>query len=252
MGQLHPQAAVDQIHRQFGSGSLGQHRRRRPHRRRGRPRWPSTQRAQPLKPVWPNDSLAGAPERSPIPLADTVGGGVAAVQSSARHVQVTADSWLRRGAYSLFDRMPQRAMSRGRVTPMTVRRERQQRAALAISGLLTVIAIVGTSMWFFAGASKTDNIDVVQRAQRAYGQAQSDLDQVYGNGRDLMTSDPQKAGGLLKDAYTQLQIAADKLHALSAGRPAGPGRGGPESLLPRHHAPAHRGCLVLHGRSGRA
>jgi hypothetical protein len=209
VGQLHPQAAVDQIHRQFGSGSLGS---------TGgdglivaeAAEVASTHRAQPLKPVWPGDSLAGAPERSPIPLADTVGGGVAAVQSSARHVQVTADSWLRRGAYSLFDRMPQRAMSRGRVTPMTVRRERQQRAALAISGLLTVIAIVGTSMWFFAGASKTDNIDVVQRAQRAYGQAQSDLDQVYGNGRDLMTSDPQKAGGLLKDAYTQLQIAADK------------------------------------------
>jgi len=208
VGQLHPQGAVDQIHRQFGSGSLGS---------TGgdglvvveATEVASTHRAQPLKPVWPSGSHAGAPERSPIPLADTVVGGVAAVQVSARHAQATADGWLRRGAYSLFDRMPQRAMSRGRVTPMTVRRERQQRAALAVIGLLAVIAIVGTSMWFFAGANKTDNIDSRQRAEQAYAKVQADLAQVYGNGRDLMTSDPAKAAGILKDAYQQLQFARD-------------------------------------------
>ncbi len=208
VGQLHPQGAVDQIQRQFGSGSLGS---------TGgdgiivveATEVASTHRAQPLKPVWPSDSRAGAPEHSPIPLADTVVGGVAAVQSSARHVQATADGWMRRGAYSLFDRMPQRAMSRGRVTPMTVRRERQQRAALAVIGLLAVIAIVGSSMWFFAGANKTDNIDSRQRAEQAYAQVQSDLRQVYGNVPDLTTSDPQKAAEILKDAYGQLQKAQD-------------------------------------------
>jgi hypothetical protein len=206
VGQLHPQGAVDEIHRQFGSGSLGSV---------GgdglivveATEVASTHRAQPLKPVWPSDSRAGAPDHSPIPLADQVLGGVAAVQSSARHAQVSADGWLRRGAYSLFDRMPQRAMSRGRVTPMTVRRERQQRAALAVIGLLAVIAIVGTSMWFFAGANKGDVIDSVQRAQQAFSAVQSDLDQVYGNNKDLMTSDPKKAFTLLSDAYTQLQVA---------------------------------------------
>jgi hypothetical protein len=92
---------------------------------------------------------------------------------------------------------------------MTVRRERQQRAALAVIGLLAVIGIVGTSMWFFAGANKTDNINSQQRAEQAYAQVKSDLDQVYGSGRDLTTSDPQKAAGILKDAYTQLQVAQD-------------------------------------------
>jgi len=206
VGQLVPQAAVDQIHRQFSSGSLGS---------TGgdgmivieAAEVPSTQQAQPLKPVWPNDPLAGAPERSPIPLADTVAGGVAAVQSSARHAQSAADNWLRRGAYSLFDRMPQRAMSRGRVTPMTVRRERQQRAAMAVVGLLAVLAVVGTSIWFLSGTARSDNVDAQQRAQQAYAQAQSDIDRVYGNGRDLTASDPVTAAGLLKDAYSQLQLA---------------------------------------------
>jgi hypothetical protein len=206
VGQLHPQGAVDQIHRQFGSSSLGS---------TGgdglivveATEVSSTHRAQPLKPVWPSDSLAGAPERSPIPLADTVVGGMAAVQNTARHAQTTADGWMRRGAYSLFDRMPQRAMSRGRVTPMTVRRERQQRAALAVIGLLAVIAIVGTSIFFLAGANKTDNIDSRQRAEQAYAQVQSDLRQVYGSVPDLTKSDPEKAAAILKDAYGQIQVA---------------------------------------------
>src|ERR1035437_1493458 len=111
--QLHPQAAVEEIHRQFGSGSLGS---------TGgdgilfieATEVASTHKVAPLKPVWPGDSMAGAPDRSPIPLADTVVGGVAAMQTSARHAQIAADSWLRRGVYSLFDRMPQRALSRGR------------------------------------------------------------------------------------------------------------------------------------------
>src|SRR5512140_3645996 len=86
VGQLHPQAAVDQIQRQFGSGSLGA---------TGgdglliveATEVASTHRASPLKPVWPNDSLAGAPERSPIPLADTVTNGVATVQATAHQAQ---------------------------------------------------------------------------------------------------------------------------------------------------------------------
>jgi hypothetical protein len=204
--QLHPQAAVEEIHRQFGSGSLGS---------TGgdgvlfieATEVASTHKAAPLKPVWPGDSMEGAPDRSPIPLADTVMGGVAVVQTSARQAQIAADGWLRRGVYGLFDRMPQRAMSRGRVTPMTVRRERQQRAAIAVVGLLIVVTVVGTSMWFLSGAGRTANIDQQQTAQQAFAQAQADLDAVSGHGRDLLSSDPATAAGYLTDAYKELQIA---------------------------------------------
>src|ERR1035437_8766183 len=173
--QLHPQAAVEEIHRQFGSGSLGS---------TGgdgilfveASEVASTHKVAPLKPVWPGDSMAGAPERSPIPLADVVSGGMATVQMSARHAQVAADGWLRRGVYGIFDRMPQREMSRGRVMPMIVRRERQQRAAIAVVGLLTIITLIGT---------------------------------VYGKVPDLLSNDPKKAGDYLKDAYLQLKVAQD-------------------------------------------
>jgi hypothetical protein len=209
--QLHPQAAVEEIHRQFGSGSLGS---------TGgdgilfveASEVASTHKVAPLKPVWPGDSMAGAPERSPIPLADVVSGSVATVQMSARHAQVAADSWLRRGVYSIFDRMPQREMSRGRVTSMIVRRERQQRAAIGIVGLLAIIGLIGTSMYFLSGASQPDKIDVQQKAQQAFAKAQADIAAVYGKLPDLLSSDPRKAGDYLKDAYAQLKVAEDNAY----------------------------------------
>ena len=204
--QLHPQAAAEEIHRQFGSGSLGS---------TGgdgillieATEVASTHKTSPLKPVWPGDSMAGAPDRSPIPLADTVAGGVTAMQTTARHVQIAADGWLRRGVYGLFDHMPERPMSRGRVTPLTVRRERQQRAALAIVGLLAVIAIVGTSMWFLSGANHGTPVDVQLQGQHAMQKAKDDVSAVYGNGIDLMTSDPKTAYQYLTDAYKEIQVA---------------------------------------------
>jgi hypothetical protein len=204
--QLHPQAAVEEIHRQFGSGSLGS---------TGgdgalfieAAEVAATHKAAPLKPVWPGDSMAGAREHSPIPLADTVVGGVAAMQTSARHAQVAADSWLRRGVYSLFDRMPQRPMSRGRVTPMTVRRERQQRAAVAVVGLLVVIGIIGTSMWFLSGASHSEKLDQTELAQQAHAKVEADIEAVFGRVPDLLTTDPNAASQYLIEAYKQIQVA---------------------------------------------
>jgi type II secretory pathway pseudopilin PulG len=206
VGQLHPQAAVDQIQRQFGSGGLGA---------TGgdgiliveATEVASTHRASPLKPVWPDDALAGSPERSPIPLADAVSESVTTVQSTAHQAQVVADGWLRRGVYSLFDRMPERPVRRGRVTPMVVRRERQQRAAFAVLGILAVIAIVGSVMWFFAGPSQSNKVATQVTAQQAFEQAQTDIFRVYGNGRDLVKTEPKTAYGYLKDAYSNLQIA---------------------------------------------
>ena len=206
--QLHPQAAAEEIHRQFASGSLGSV---------GgdgilfieATEVASTHSTVPLKPVWPGESRAGAPERSPIPLADQVAGGVTAVQSTARHAQVAADGWLRRGVYGLFDHMPERPMSRGRVTPMTVQRERQHRAAVAVIGILAVTTLIGASMWFLSGAIRQDTVTQQQTAQQAFAKAQSEIDTVEGNGRDLVSTDPETAYKYLKDAYTELGIAQD-------------------------------------------
>src|SRR5665811_1055855 len=131
------------------------------------------------------------------------------VQMSARHAQVAADGWLRRGVYSIFDRMPQREMSRGRVMPMIVRRERQQRAAIAVVGLLAIITLIVGGMFFFSGANQHDNIDSQQKAQQAFAQAKSDIAAVYGKVPDLLSNDPKKAGDYLTDAFKQLKVAQD-------------------------------------------
>jgi hypothetical protein len=206
--QLHPQVAIDQIHRQLAGGGLGI---------AGgdgmialeADEVPVTQKTQPLKPVWPSDSLAGVPERSPIPLADSVVDGVSTVQHTAKQVQRTADGMLRHSVYGLFDRMPRRPVQRVRVTPIAVQRERQRRVASAVVGMLLVLTVVGASLWYLAGTRHELNIDQQSRAQAAYLKAQSDVVAVFGQGRDLLTSDPQSAVRYLEDAYRNLKIARE-------------------------------------------
>jgi hypothetical protein len=204
--QLHPQVAIEQIHRQLTGGGIGI---------AGgdgmlaleASEVPVTQKLQPLKPVWPADSLAGVPPQSPIPLADTFIEGVAAMQHTARQVQRTADGMIRHGVYGLFDHMPRRPIQRVRITPIQVQRERQRRLASAVVGLLVVLTVVGTSLWYLAGTRQSSKIDQQQRGQTAYLQAQSDVLAVFGQGRDLLTSDPATAVTYLEDAYRNIEIA---------------------------------------------
>jgi hypothetical protein len=204
--QLHPQVAIDQIHRQLTGGGIGV---------AGGDGMIAleadevslTQKSQPLKPVWPSDSLAGVPDRSPIPLADSVIDGVAAVQHTAKHVQRQADGIIRHGVYGLFDHMPRRPVRRVRVTPIAVQRERQRRVASAVLGMLLVLTVVGTSLWYLAGTRQDLGQDRQQRAQSAYLKVTSDVDAVWGDNRDLVISDPTSARDFLEDAYANLGVA---------------------------------------------
>jgi len=204
--QLHPQVAIEQIHRQLTGGGIGVS---------GgdgmlaleASEVPVTQKLQPLKPVWPADSLAGVPAHSPIPLADSVIEGVSAVQHTAKQLQRTADGVVRHGVYGLFDHMPRRPVQRVRVTPIQVQRERQRRLASAVVGLLVVVTVVASSLWYLSGTRVSNKVDQQQRGQSAYIQAQSDVLSVFGAGRDLLTSDPRAAKNYLEDAYRNLKIA---------------------------------------------
>jgi hypothetical protein len=206
--QLHPQVAIEQIHRQLAGGGLGV---------AGGDGMIAleadevavTQKTQPLKPVWPSDSLAGVPQHSPIPLAESVVDSVSAVQHTAKQVQRTADGMLRHSVYGLFDRMPRRPVQRVRVTPIAVQRERQRRVASAVVGLLLVLTVVGASLWYLAGTRHELNIDQQGRAQAAYLQAQSDVNAVFGAGRNLLIADPPSAVRYLEDAYRNLKVAGD-------------------------------------------
>jgi hypothetical protein len=211
--QLHPQVAIDQIHRQLAGGGLGV---------AGGDGMIAleadevsvTQKSQPLKPVWPSDSLAGVPERSPIPLAESVVDGVSTVQHTAKQVQRTADGMLRHSVYGLFDRMPRRPVQRVRVTPIAVQREHQRRVASAVVGMLLVLTVVGASLWYLAGTRREANSDRQVVAQDAYLLVQSDVNLVFGNGRDLLISDPRSAKAYLEDAFRNLKIAHDNGYSL--------------------------------------
>jgi hypothetical protein len=204
--QLHPQVAIEQIHRQLTGGGIGVS---------GGDGMIAleadevsvTQKSQPLKPVWPSDSLAGVPEHSPIPLADAVVDGVSAVQHTAQHVQRTADGIIRHSVYGLFEHMPRRSVQRVRITPMAVQRERQRRVASAVIGMLLVLTVVAASLWYLAGTRQQQGVDHQQTAQSAYLQVQSDVAAVYGQGRNLLISDPTSALNYLTDAYANLKIA---------------------------------------------
>src|SRR5512132_1554796 len=96
-------------------------------------------------PVRPAEPLAGTPDRSPIPLADSVVSGIAAAQSGARRARGAAGGVFGRLLVQLQDAMPSRNPPNRRVTPLSARREVQRRAALALLSLVVVIGGLGAA-----------------------------------------------------------------------------------------------------------
>ncbi len=142
MVTLHPQSAMEHLHHRFvaedGSGSDGAVAFEASE-------VSATTKQRNLVPVKPPEPLAGAPERSPIPLADSVSAGAAAVQQSARQARDAAGgmvgSWFARAQ----DLLPLRgAPGERRVTTISSRRETQRRAAVAVLALVVVAGTLGT------------------------------------------------------------------------------------------------------------
>ena len=87
MVTLHPQPAMEHLHHRFvAADGAGE---RRDDRDRG-DEVASTRRPGRSSRSDPAEPLAGAPDRGPIPLADNVTDGVAAVQASAFRARVAA------------------------------------------------------------------------------------------------------------------------------------------------------------------
>src|SRR5450759_691571 len=112
---LHPQSAMDLLHQRFvavgGSGSDGAIEIEA-----GEVAVSRAGRAP--VPVRPAEPLAGAPDRSPIPLADSVAGGMAAAQDGARRAGLAAGGVLGRILVRVQDALPNRNLPSRRVTPM--------------------------------------------------------------------------------------------------------------------------------------
>jgi hypothetical protein len=208
---LHPQPAMEHLHDRFvaaeGSGSDGAIAFEATE-------VSSTSRSRTLVPVRPAEPLAGAPDRSPIPLADNVQAAGIAVTAAAGNARSAAGSALDRFAARLQDLMPRRRPVYRRVTPLSSRRETQRRAALAILALVIVVGGLGLGVYAFAGNTPQQAISSVNAGQQALDQARADLAKVSGPGIDLITDDRGQALRLLTDAYNQLDKAeAAKVNA---------------------------------------
>ncbi len=160
-------------------------------------------------PVRPAEPLAGMPDRSPIPLADTVVGGFAAAQSGANWARGAVGQALYRGLLRIQDLLPSRGPRNRRVTPLSARREMQRRAAVALLSLVVVVGGLGAAVFVLGGGKPPGPaIQSFDTAQSALARAEDNIDRVLGPGVDLVTTDPRLAEDLLSEAYTSLETAS--------------------------------------------
>jgi len=202
---LHPQSAMEHLHHRFvaadGSGSDGAIAFEATE-------VSSTARGRTLVPVRPAAPLAGAPDRSPIPLADNVQAAGVAVSAAAGNARIAAGGALERAVAWAQGLMPQRKPAYRRVTPLASRRETQRRAALAVLALVVVVGGLGIGVYAFGGnGSPEEAIASVNAGQQAVEQVREDLAKVSGPGIDLVADDPDQALELLTDAFRQVQLA---------------------------------------------
>jgi hypothetical protein len=202
---LHPQSAMEHLHHRFvaadGSGSDGAIAFEATE-------VSSTARGRTLVPVRPSTPLAGAPDRSPIPLADNVQAAGAAVSTAAGNARIAAGGAVERAVAWAQGLMPQRKPAYRRITPLASRRQTQRRAALAVLAMVVVVGGLGLGVYVFGGnGSPEEAISSVNAGQRAVDAAREDLAKVSGPGIDLVADDPEQALELLTDAYRQVEAA---------------------------------------------
>jgi len=203
---LHPQPAIEQLAQQFvaagGTGSDGALVIEVAESS-------AIKSPRALVAVKPPEPLAGAPDRSPIPLADTVSDGVAAAQAGARRARRAAGGALGRLVVRIQDAMPSRSPAPRRVTSMGARREMQRRGAVAVLVFVAVAGSLGLAVSFFG--SRPSPGTVIASAEvgvQALKDAQKDIDRVFGPGIDLVANDPKTAKEVLVDALAKLDVAA--------------------------------------------
>ena len=201
---LHPQSAMEHLHHAFvtagGSGSDGAIALEAAE-------VAATHKQRTLVPVRPDEPLAGAPDRSPIPLADSLTDGVAAMQAGASRARVAAGGVAWRALARLQDLLPRKDTAGGRVTSYSARRETQRRAAVALLAFVLVAGGLGLALSVLGGAGPRTALSSLTIGQRAVDQARQDIDAVSGQGRNLVADDPGHAQQLLTDASQQLTTA---------------------------------------------
>ncbi|MGI8929447.1 MAG: hypothetical protein ACR2H0_08310 [Candidatus Limnocylindrales bacterium] len=160
-----------------------------------------------LVPVSPAEPLAGAPLRSPIPLADQITGAATAVQDRAVAARLAIRDGLSRTVGGLLDVMPRRGTSYKRIGgTAATKRETQRRAAIAVLAFIGVIAVLGVALFAWNPLRQEAPISAVTEGEAAFADARQKADRVFGSA-DLIRSDPTQALQLLQEAWAALARA---------------------------------------------
>ncbi len=205
---LHPQSAIEHIHARFaaadGTGSDGVFAFEAAE-------VGATFKQKTLVPVRPAEPLAGAPDKSPIPLADGVTAGAAAVTATAGKAKATAGSSAGRAVGRVQDLLPRRKSASGKVTPASSRAETQRRAAVALLAFIGIAGALVLSVYAFGGQkSPPGAIESLNAAEVAFTEAVEAVEGVSGPGIDLIADDPSRALEMLTEAYAKLDEAVAK------------------------------------------
>ena len=204
MVTLHPQPAMEHLHHRFlaadGAGSDAMIAFEATE-------VASTHRSRTLVPVRAAEPLAGAPDRSPIPLADNVSDGVSAVQASAARARTAAGGIFAGLVTRLQDLMPRRRTAYRRVTPAAAKREMQRRAAVAVLAFVVVLGGLAGVVYTIGGQGIGSPLASITAAEAALKTIRTNLGQVFAPGVDLVVGDPAKAMRLLTGAYQAVEDA---------------------------------------------
>src|SRR4030088_1917779 len=176
---LHPQSAMEHLHHRFvaadGTGSDGALAVEATE-------VSSTARQRALGPVRPPAPRAGAPARAPIPLADSVGDGVAAVSATAGRARSAAGGVVERAIRRAQDLLPAPPGAPRRVTPATGGARTQRRAAMAAFVLVIVVTALALLVVYFPGGHPDINRPSQVVAADAVKTIQDDLAKISGPG----------------------------------------------------------------------
>ena len=207
MVTLHPQSAIEHLHHQFiaveGSGSDGAIAFEATE-------VSATARQRALVPVRADEPLAGTEDRSPIPLADGVEAGVAAMTAGATRARDAAGGVFGRSVQAFQDHLPHRRAAYRKVTPFATKQETQRRAAVAVLAFVVVAVGLGFGAWVAGGSGTKADVASLSAGANALQGARDAIDEVWAPGVDLVQGDPRRARDLLESAYAKLEDAEAK------------------------------------------
>ena len=161
---------------------------------------------QRLVPVVPAEPLAGAPERSPIPLADQVAGFASAVRERAGATRTDIGEGVSGTVGRILDLMPRRRTGYRRIRTANDSPENRRRASMAAIALVAVIVVLGGLVWYLGPFRSDRPIDNNPDGAAALADATDKVNQVTGPG-DMIHVDPVQAQTLLQTAWDDLQRA---------------------------------------------